>query len=104
MILKYLNLGYCIVWYNFQWFIKDKILRRPFTYTMRDFGLERPYIFWPICAGLFYLAYWIGGDVNYTGGFFFAGFLWLLTGHLWWGSPIRDGEQEEPAYLGMGFP
>ena len=99
----WLNRIYCEIWYHAEWFVKNKYVRRPFTYIMRDFVYARPYFGVPIILGL------IAGLVilciyHPVPGALVSIFYGMLQGHLWWGTHYKPGEQEEPEYLGVGIP
>ncbi len=87
---------YCQIWYHAQWFVKNKYLRRPFTFFMRDVVHQKPFIGIPFIimagAGLAYLVYlnifWI----------LLNAFFWLLVGHVTWAG-YTPSEQENPPYV-----
>jgi hypothetical protein len=89
---------YCLIWYHVDGlFTENKYLRRPFTYTLRDFIHFKPHFAWPLVAGLSYGAYWLG-RVQLAAGITVAIFWGLLLGHLIW-STYKPGEQENPPYV-----
>ena len=97
---NWLERAYAWVWFNVEslW-IKVKSLRRPFTYMMRDFWKQHPVWGWLIMAVVTGLITW---GVIFS--FWFLpvyAFHWALFAHLWWGTPYRPGEQEDPEYTGV---
>jgi hypothetical protein len=78
-------------WFYFQWFVKNKAVRRPFTYCMRD----HPWIFWAIVTPVTGLCAWLTWPYYSIIFIYFHG---MLLSHLWWGSKIQKGQQEQPEY------
>ncbi len=86
---------YAWVWYNTEFWIKDKANRRPYTFIIRDLYHDHPLL----CV-LFSLGYGYAIAIvpNATVRVVMIGFLCLLFAHLWWGSTHVYGEQENPPY------
>ncbi len=87
---------YCVIWFWTQFWV-DKQMRRPFTYSMRDFIYKFPYLAWPLIGGLFYGAYRLS-EWHLIAGFFVSGFLWVLLTHLLW-AKYEPGQQEWPPVI-----
>jgi hypothetical protein len=92
--LYYLNLGYCYLWYYTEFAVRNPAHRRPYTYIMRDH-------IWIYFAGVAALVL----TVVFVPGLRIPGsVIWgLVSGHLWWGSKIIHGEQEDPPFLGFAL-
>ena len=98
-MLKWLENAYNWFWFHVQslW-IKAKELRRPFTYMMRDFWVEHKVWAWLIFLTVTGLILWAVWWIWWFGAIllFFHG---CLFAHLWWGTPYKKGEQEDPPYI-----
>lgn len=97
--MNFLTKAYWWFWYHVESFwIKSKRARRPFTYMMRDFVTDHKIIGISIIilelVGLAFLVRW-----NWIVGYFCLAIYFMVAGHLWWGTPIKKGEQEEPQYI-----
>jgi hypothetical protein len=79
-------------------FVKNKYIRRPFTYIMRDWWIEHKIvgtaIFTLITAILVFVCLW-----SLPLGLPLWAFHWSLFAHLWWGSGYKKDEQEYPPYV-----
>jgi hypothetical protein len=90
---------YFWLWFHSEFWIANKLHRRPFTFMMRDFWVEHKVWGWTIFAAvtalfayILYLNRWAGGILFFIHAAVFA--------HLWWGTPYIKGEQENPPYTG----
>ena len=78
-------------WWWSEFFIVDANLKRPFTYIFRDY----PAWFFAFIAALGVVAYFSG---TWWARVPIITFIGLVTGHVWWGSKIVTGQQENPEY------
>jgi len=81
-------------WYATQVWLKPSD-RRPYTFIIRDIYHANP-IAWTV------LCLWVGYTVNRFSSFtlrdWLIASLALLLGHLFWGTPWKEKEQEFPEY------
>jgi hypothetical protein len=94
---RFIQWFYANLWYHSEFLVKDKSLRRPFTFIMRDLQHHHPYLFWPLAAGVFYGLFMLTRWNVYTG-FLIGGFGWMLLAHLDWGEKYTPHAQEFPPY------
>ncbi len=95
---NWLTRAYWWFWFHTEWWIADKLKRRPYTFIMRDFWYQHEFWGWLIFAIVTGLIIW----AVYWSLWFLVlfAFHWTLFAHLRWGSKYIPGEQEEPEYTG----
>lgn len=95
--MNWLERFYCWLWYHTEFWISNKIHRRPFTFIMRDWLYPHMTAF--ICiilawsAVLVIISHWYGMAATIL-----AIGSGLIIGHLIWGTRWIPGEQEDPVY------
>ncbi len=83
------------IWFYTEFWIGDKVNRRPFTFILRDLYHQGPVF---VIVGLMLAGHSpLGGLIFTREGLVVLG-IGLLTAHLFWGKEYIPGEQEQPAY------
>ena len=92
---------YKIFWFYTQfWLPVEK--RRPYTYLFRDLYHSTPL---PTIVGLAIVFLMIGryttlAPIWWLLGLILALVVGIILGHIYWGKRWREGQQEDPTYLG----
>jgi hypothetical protein len=95
---NWLERAYWWFWFHTEFWIANKLKRRPYTFMMRDFWHRHEFWGWLIFAAVTGLIVW---GVYWSLWFLILfAFHWALFAHLRWGSKYIQGEQEEPEYTG----
>lgn len=95
-----LSRWYAWVWYHTEFWLPPKE-RRPFTFIMRDFYHQYPFLILLLTgAGFYALGNW-GWHISVMWFFILLGitFIGIVLGHLFWGTKYIPGEQEDPEYI-----
>ncbi len=98
--MDFLTNAYSWFWYHTEFWLKPKD-RRPFTFIMRDFYHQYPFLVLLLTgAGFYALGNW-GWHLSVAIYFVILGvvFAGIVLGHLFWGRPYVKGEQETPEYI-----
>ncbi len=90
-------------WFHLEWWLPAPD-RRPFTFIIRDWYHNVPL---PTIVGLGITFYMIGRyttqiSLSVLLGIVLALVTGIILGHIYWGKKWREGEQENPQYLGDG--
>lgn len=90
---------YAWVWFHTEFWMANKLDRRPFTFIMRDWIFLHPGL------AAFVIVLWFAGCFALA-----AWYIWIalilgilssfVLAHVVWGSPWLKGQQEQPTYLG----
>lgn len=84
---------YAWLWYHTEFWLKPSE-RRPYTFIIRDFYHKHPIFIGWLCV----LAGFTFGKWLITPDAFVLVSMGILLGHLFWGKPYIEGEQEKPEY------
>jgi hypothetical protein len=87
---------YWWTWFHLEFWIANKLERRPFTFMMRDFIYAHSNI------TIIFVFLWVA-FMFYWGNRWAIGLSWftgMLLAHLVWGEQWIKGQQEDPPYVG----
>jgi len=88
---------YSWVWYHTEFWIADKLQRRPYTYIMRDWIYTHGRLALTLIVAWYVLTYVLSLE-TIMGAITLAIGSSLILAHLAWGSKWIPQEQEEPPY------
>ncbi len=91
---------YWFLWFHTQMWIRDKSKRRPYTFILRDFYHENPLLTILSIRSISYAAgrWWVPLSTKDFGLGLISLLAGIVLGHLFWGRPWKEGEQEYPEY------
>lgn len=92
--MNWLDRVYSWVWFHFEFWVTNKLLRRPFTYWMRDFWHK--YKVWGTLILFIVTGLIVWGCVFSLWFLPLLMFHGMLLAHLVWGSEYIPGQQEDP--------